>query len=298
MSTCIYKSRKRRTVGDLVERAIAAHIVGLSRRNSAYRRQRMAIFANDEIGVNINQFGFYEREQLEILFEFLAPLKAVFQDGTAFDIGANIGNHAVYFSRLFRDVHAFEPNPNTFALLCFNAKWAPNVVTHNYGLGDEEGSFELGEDLINVGASSIKNVGDRANAVRVDVHRLDGLPIDSSRLCFIKMDVEGFEPQVLKSAMNLLRERQPLIVLEQHEHEFKGETSESIELLKAAGYSFVWHQNGTASKNQLVRRFFSIKDLFAGRVHRMVAAASVPPNTYPMLIAVPPRFREALSIRN
>jgi FkbM family methyltransferase len=297
MSASLYTVRKSRSLGNLVNRKIAAHISGLSRQHNALRGQRMAIFANDEIGVYINQFGFYEREQLEILFEFLAPLKSIFQNGTAFDVGANIGNHAVYFSSQFKRVDAFEPNPPTFALLDFNARWLGNVVPHNYGLGDVAGTFDLGESPENVGRSSIKYAGHGDSIVQIHVERLDDAKIDTSDLCFIKMDVEGFEPNVIKGGARVIAERQPLVVFEQHEHEFVNGVSETVSLLAAAGYRFCWHQNGSASKNALVRRLHNIKDIFFGRVHQIVSAKTVPLNTYPMLIAVPPRFMEQLGIK-
>jgi FkbM family methyltransferase len=296
MASSLYSVRKKRSLGNLLDRKMAAHVVARGREYNAARRQRMAIFANDEIGVYINQFGFYEKEQLEILFEFLAPLRPVFESGVAFDVGANIGNHAIYFSSLFRTVHAFEPNPHTFTLLSFNAQWAGNVVVHNYGLGDEKGRFPLGESADNVGRSSIKYASHGDATVEISVERLDGASLDSSGLCFVKMDVEGFEPNVVRGGAGLIKARQPLIVFEQHEHEFVDGQSETVSLLAQQGYRFAWHQNGSASKNALVRRLHNIKDIFFGRVHRIVSASAVPPNTYPMLLAIPPRFQKQLGL--
>lgn len=275
---------------------MAAHITARGKEFNTARRQRMAIFANDEIGVYINQFGFYEKEQLEILFEFLAPLRPFFERGTAFDIGANIGNHSVYFSSIFHAVHAFEPNPYTFALLSFNAQWANNVVVHNYGLGDEKGRFPLGESAENVGRSSIKYASHGDTTVEISVELLDGAGLDVSGLCFIKMDVEGFEPNVVKGGLGVIKAQQPLIVFEQHQHEFVNGVSETVSLLAEQGYRFAWHQNGSASKVPLIRRLHNIKDIFFGRVHRIVSAPAVPPDTYPMLLAVPPRFQKELGL--
>lgn len=296
MASPLYTVRKNRSLGNLLDRKIAARITARGREFNTARRQRMAIFANDEIGVYINQFGFYEKEQLEILFEFLAPLRPIFERGTALDVGANIGNHAIYFSSLFQTVHAFEPNPHTFALLSFNAQWASNVVAQNYGLGDEKGRFPLGESAENVGRSSIKYASHGDTTVEISVERLDDLGLDVSALCFMKMDVEGFEPNVVRGGLDVIKVQQPLIVFEQHEHEFVDGVSETVSLLAEQGYRFAWHQNGSASKVPLIRRLHNIKDIFFGRVHRIVSATAVPPNTYPMLLAIPPRFHKLLGL--
>ena len=296
MRSSLYRVRKSRSLGNLIDRWMASHIARLSQRHHAVRKQRMAIFANDEIGVYINQFGYYEREQLDILFEFLAPLALILKKGTAFDIGANIGNHVVYFSSHFRNIHAFEPNPSTFELLSFNTKGLGSVTAHNVGLGDASGQFEMGESAKNVGSSSIKYSDHGDSIVKIQVERLDDLDLDVSRLCFIKLDVEGFEPNVIRGARRIIGECQPIIVFEQHAHEFVGGISETIALLHGAGYQLCWHQNGIASRNVLLRRMQNVRDIFLGRVHRIVHEDMVPVNTYPMLIAVPPRFRAALGL--
>lgn len=50
----------------------------------------MAIFSHDLIGIQINQFGVYEEDALDILFEYFLPLRKEFERGLALDIGANI----------------------------------------------------------------------------------------------------------------------------------------------------------------------------------------------------------------
>ena len=54
----------------------------------------MAVFAHDYIGAYINVFGMYERD----LLESLVPLIERYgKDSAVLDVGANIGNHAVFF---------------------------------------------------------------------------------------------------------------------------------------------------------------------------------------------------------
>jgi FkbM family methyltransferase len=257
----------------------------------------MAIFANDLIGIDINQFGLYERTELELVFDFLEPLRDHFATGTALDIGGNIGNHALFFARLFRTVHSFEPNPTTYELLCFNARWVRNVQTHAVGLGDERGSFDLFEITENIGGSSIRE-GDRSiqPVVQIQVERLDDLDMATDALCFVKIDVEGFEPRVLRGAERTICKCQPLIMLEQHESEFVGGSTPSIEMLGSWGYRFCWQQPHAPAGGWLLRRWQNLREAFAGRHYAIATASCVPCINHSMLIAVPPRFQTALKL--
>lgn len=263
---------------------------------SVRKNQQMAIFANDYIGILINQFGYFEHEELSDLFEYLSPLHAEFEDGVALDIGANIGNHTLFFSNYFRLVHSFEPNPRTYELLKFNTSPVSNVVTHSIGLGDSKGEFELTQDLVNHGLSSMKFTSvSTADPVKVKVDTLDELSFEGqSEICFVKMDVEGFEENVIRGGVKMISKNQPLIILEQHESEFSGGCSPSITLLRGLGYKFSWKHKSKPSKFWLGRRLAELWEILSGRDCRYVSANEVPPANYTMLVAVPPRFQKPL----
>lgn len=287
---------KRFPLSHYIDLKIAAVVASRSRANFDLRGQSMAVFANDYIGIHINQFGVFEREELTDLFHFLEPLASVFTNGTALDIGANVGNHAVFFSKHFRQVHAFEPHPRIFDVLALNAKWAGNVQAHAIGLGDEPGTFALSSDLTHLGLSSMKH-GDTEGGVQVSVERLDDSPLDLSGLCFAKMDVEGFEANVLRGGARTLAEHQPIVVLEQHAGEFaENGGTESIAALTALGYVFAWPRNKPLARTWLMRRLRELATALFGTKHEMVTAPSVPKANYTMLIAVPPRFQSQLGL--
>ena len=118
-SKIIFRKKMNVSFVHLIKLAIAGYTRGLEV-GFASREKKKAIFAHDSIGRYINLFGGYEREELDILFDFLAPLDVEFKNSLALDIGANIGNHAMYFSDHFQRVIAFEPNDDVFYLLKFN----------------------------------------------------------------------------------------------------------------------------------------------------------------------------------
>jgi len=293
----LYETNRAFGLRDLVDRRIAKSLGARSASLLGLRGHQMAVFANDLIGIQINLHGIYEREELEFLFGFLRPVHHLMAEGLALDIGANIGNHTLFFSDRFAAVHTFEPNPPTLALLRFNTRHAANTTIHGHGLGDLQGHFELVEDGVNVGGSSLAvqaNQGQRT--VSVPVERLDDLPLDLRKLCFIKLDVEGFEMQVLRGGERTLRSHQPLIVLEQHRKEFSAGSTDSIRLLKSLGYRFCWHERGGPAGGRWRHWWRAGRAMVFGEQHRMVSSALVPPGYYPMLLAVPPRFAAALKL--
>ncbi|MDB2426116.1 FkbM family methyltransferase [bacterium] len=261
------------------------------------RGHKMAVFANDYIGILINQFGGYEHNELKLLFRFLAPLKNNFSSGTALDIGANIGNHSLYFSDYFSQIYSFEPSPDTFHLLSFNTKWKKNISINNIGLGNSKGTYELVENTTNFGGAYISSSNEKQeNSTQISVEKLDDLSLDFSNLTFIKIDVEGFEENVLKGGLNTLNKSQPLVVFEQTKKDFRNGSSPSLDLLKSLGYKFCWQQSEKSSKFWLIRRFFNLFNILGGFKRKIVTGEQVPKQFHSMLIAVPPRFFSTLKL--
>lgn len=155
------------------------------------------------------------------------------------DIGANIGNHSLFFSEVMGcDVIAFEPFPENFALLQRNC---PKVTAHNIALGDrdetrkalfgsmrdEHGNLAMG----NMGA--VKLVQDPAAPGSFDltVRTLDSFSIDGVEL--IKIDVEGMEEQVIRGGLKTIQRDKPIIYAEHHG---MPELAKCLDLLAPIGY--------------------------------------------------------------
>lgn len=83
----------------------------------------LAVFSRDHVGIRVQVDGLYEKPYLEFFIEWL---KFNFS-GLALDVGANIGNHSVFFSKYFQKVMSFEPNPSTYHLLSYNATLGKNI---------------------------------------------------------------------------------------------------------------------------------------------------------------------------
>ena len=78
---------------------------------------KIAALNSDYINKEIFSNGIYEISLLEKLKGIIVSEKAF---GTYVDVGANIGNHTIYFSKIAKEVIAFEPNPVCYNLIRAN----------------------------------------------------------------------------------------------------------------------------------------------------------------------------------
>ena len=125
------------------------------------------------------------------------------------DVGANVGQTARDLSDRFptAQVYSFEPVPGTFAELKANTSGVPRVAVFNQGMGARSGRATIhlyGTSL----HSSMLTAGRTPTAsVDVPVTTVADFCGDQSidRVDLLKVDVEGFESQVLAGAEPLLR---------------------------------------------------------------------------------------------
>ncbi len=153
--------------------------------------------------------------------EMAAVFKALIHpDMVVADVGANIGMTALLFSQLARKTFAFEPSPSTFAFLRSNldSNKAVNVDAHNLGMGDQH------EQQTITFAPSNRSGGFVSDTLKLTAgHITETIEIETmdrffynhaDQPDFIKLDVEGFEPRVLRGARSVLTAQKPIIILE------------------------------------------------------------------------------------
>jgi FkbM family methyltransferase len=213
-------------------------IIQLLRRRSnkhiADQRKQPVVFSFDFIAHNINLNGVYEKDDLDTFFEWINAIGVDFKEATALDIGANIGNHSLYFSDHFKRVVSFEPHPRIFKVLSLNAELASNISVYNVGLSDQEGSAVLSGPAVNFGRSTICETRD-ANAVDIKLVKLDTFS-EFENVKLLKIDVEGHEYKALSGARKIIQEHQPIILFEQHADDFINGESQVLALLRELGY--------------------------------------------------------------
>lgn len=154
---------------------------------------------------------FYETEELEIIRAH-CPKNAVFVD-----IGANIGNHALFALKMLgvKQVIPFEPNPVAIAVLTsnlgLNGELARCDLSHlGLGLSDKpQDGLAIEVDKPN------KNLGGGRLVAGGDLRVIAGdEALAKAKVDFIKIDVEGMEMQVLGGLTQTLERCRPVIFVE------------------------------------------------------------------------------------
>jgi FkbM family methyltransferase len=133
--------------------------------------------------------------------------------GTVIDIGAGEGYFARKFARHAQIVYAYEPNPETFTLLCERTKHLKNVVCQKLAVGDQEGEIDLFTNPFGWGFSSVTFPS--SSSTKVPCVTLDSIEFDG-KVSTIKIDCEGAEVLVLHGGYKLMSEHKPGLLIEVH----------------------------------------------------------------------------------
>lgn len=173
----------------------------------------------------------FQREHL------LEAFKHVKRWRLAVDVGAHVGFWTRDMAEKFEVVFAFEPAEDTFDCLCKNTCDLDNVFCNMNAIGDEVGLCVMNCDEKRPGNTGARFVSKAKGGVSM-------ITLDSFNFPFIdllKIDVEGFELQVLKGAEELLEEHRPVIIMECKKFVGRYEFGpyESMKFLKDQGYQEV-----------------------------------------------------------
>lgn len=181
------------------------------------------------------RYGLFENALIEWCKQFCK------KDCAFLDIGAHTGTYAISLAPFVKKVYAFEPQRMTYYALCGGVALSGihNVECIKCGLGSSE---QVGTQVLNLvspdgGGSTLQTVQSVLATESIEVCRLDDkMANNSEQICFIKMDIEGNELNVLRGAMETLRRNNyPQILFESN--------CENIELFnflrKDLGYNIV-----------------------------------------------------------
>jgi len=184
------------------------------------------------------------------------------------DVGANIGQHSLYAAHFCKHVYAFEP----IERLCFQFLKSVyknelyNIHVFNYGLGNEDKEMNIFTAANNMGSSSVIEKKNRINNGSIKIKRLDDIrkKCGIEKVDFMKVDVEGYEWEVLQGVKQTLLKWKPKIILEYSPdlyNKINDSTAESIFIfLKELNYTIVDVDND-GSKYDVVNDFNQIKNV-------------------------------------
>jgi FkbM family methyltransferase len=131
------------------------------------------------------------------------------------DVGANIGQFCIA-AKLFyptATIYSFEPDPDSYAHLVANTDRLDSVHTFNIGLGSKRETLTFHRHPLSVMSSFTTEPGwDYAQEVDLPIERLDDVLTGLDRIDLLKIDVEGFEYEVLAGAESVLQRTGAVIV--------------------------------------------------------------------------------------
>lgn len=177
---------------------------------------------NNFIDWTVYFYGALAHNELFLMRDIAASIRAKGKQAIGYDIGANIGQHSLYMSLHMDQVIAFEPFEKVRVKIAerLELNGRDNVRIMPLALGDENGSFNYfppaGE---NIGTGTMLDdveTSQGTDPIKVDTRRGDdliraeNLPVPN----IMKIDVEGFEPHVLRGMRQTLDTERPFIVME------------------------------------------------------------------------------------
>ena len=189
----------------------------------------MYIHSDDPtIGRSLKHYGEYCQPEVDLMLQHINA------NSTVLDIGANIGTHSIPISKHVKRVIAFEPDEHNFDLLVKNCALTgcKNITTHRMALGHDtwygSTTFDYGKTVLTSGND-------------ITVTALDNIK-GFAGVDFIKIDVEGMEPDVLEGASGTISYYQPALLIEmQDEHNYQT----VFDFLTKYQYNVYWYPVAT-----------------------------------------------------
>ncbi|MBN8585584.1 MAG: FkbM family methyltransferase [Ignavibacteria bacterium] len=146
---------------------------------------------------------------------------------TILDIGANEGQFAVFANSLFQDakIYSFEPIIKCYKVLTEINKKIPLIVPMNYALGNTNEEIEINVNQFSPSSSILKmekkhieNFPFTAKSTKekILIKKLDDIlnEIDYNDKILVKIDVQGFEKEVILGGFDFLSNKVDLVIIE------------------------------------------------------------------------------------
>ena len=148
---------------------------------------------------------------------------------TFVDVGANIGVWSLAMKHHFDRVISYEPSVKN--LECLRKNWEGEI--REYAVGDVNSTVVFKDSAKNCGNGKVRlDLQAEGSAYKVEMVKLDDQDISDCTL--IKIDVQGFEWQVLQGAQNLIETQLPWVTVEPNK-----DIAHMVDFFFNRGYKFV-----------------------------------------------------------
>lgn len=225
---------------------------------------KIDFYKNGGVDGSIFLKGVFEPEYLELFKNNLDT------GNTFIDIGANIGHHSLFASKVVGDngkVIAFEPLKDIYNQFqeSINKNNFKNITLYNKGCGSKEEILTIYSTNKNIGGSSVIPSPDKRENGKIEIIVPDNILENEKRVDFIKIDVEGYELEVLKGLKNTIQKFHPKIFLEYspYYYELKDEniSREIVEFLLENNYRITDLENNNRDVNIDTLKIFEKENL-------------------------------------
>lgn len=160
------------------------------------------------------------------------------KDALILDVGAHIGEFAISVAPFVKKVVCFEPDPVALKALQLNTKAYENIEIKNVALSNRDGLTTL-YVATSKADTSLFEPECYQQKIEVNAFCLDSILsptiFSDYKNVYLKMDAEGFEPEVLEGANNWLQILSAVSIDVAPEREGKDTYDEVKRLLEAAG---------------------------------------------------------------
>ena len=219
------------------------------------------ILDNDRwIGRTIKQGKAWDADKIKLLSSYIN------KDSIVLDIGANIGTHSIPYSKIAKQIIAFEPQKVIYKLLQMNAQLnkCNNINFQNTAVGHFNGRVSLSSRIsdgktkgkkitynsvedINYGGIEIGLGGEKTKMITIDSLELKNVDL-------IKIDIEGCEKMAIWGAKKTIERCRPVVI-----YEFKKDVSDEMkktmnipkEILDFNIYSYFIDELGYQESNKM-----------------------------------------------
>lgn len=214
-------------------------------------------FLKDEyVGRSVRAYGEYGPDETEYILEHRGS-------GLFLDVGANIGCISQAVLSMGGRVMAFEPQREVYEVMVCNLAYAGgNFEAMNVAVGSVSGSAKMPvldySAKNNIGGLSLgEGTNPWGKHRSVPVVTLDSLEIEEP-VTFIKVDVEGYELEVLRGAVELIKRDKPVLYVEND----RPENSKALEsfIRNELGYWFEAHNPPLFRENNFFKNDKNVWD--------------------------------------
>ena len=179
------------------------------------------------------KYGLKFTENNDVSEVFIDDIYSIYEDfipkpgQTVIDIGAQYGDYAILCSKIYKaKVYTFEPLPQNFKEILKNIRLnglkKDSIKAFNVALGNANKIA-----IISYSGEMANNIN-KGKKIKTTFRTLDSYNLKADLL---RIDVEGFEIEVLEGAIKTIKKYHPRIIIETHSRALEKQTKEFLSRL-------------------------------------------------------------------